>query len=150
MAAAVQTREQGLGLRPGYLAGTCFPVHSHPYGQGRPMLRFLFQGVGLFVPVITFLSSIVAEALVEAIMRDKGYYEQHAWPTLAGFGLAAVAVAILARGFEHHNPTVGFDEKTGGKIETHRVNSFLGLPMHRWPVVLVGIGLVVFVVRVMM
>jgi hypothetical protein len=56
----------------------------------------IWSGRGAAVPIVTFVSLLATEFATRAYFRDDHYYQQHGWPKLAGFLLAAVIVWMLS------------------------------------------------------
>src|SRR5712692_1001806 len=57
----------------------------------------IYRGRGTLVALITFGCLIVTELLTRFRFHDNTYCQQHGWPKLAGFLVAAGVVWVLSR-----------------------------------------------------
>jgi hypothetical protein len=57
----------------------------------------IWRGRGVLVAIITFGCLLVTELLTRSFYHDNTYYQQHGWPKLAAFLVAAILVWGLSR-----------------------------------------------------
>jgi len=104
----------------------------------------VWHGRGAIVAAVAFGSLVVSELVCRAF-RDDSYYQQHGWPKLAGFLVAAGAVWLLQRQqAEAH-------EAANCQIRKEPIlrpgDSLFFVPVRFWPLILCGLGVVFYFVR---
>lgn len=90
------------------------------------------------------------ELIVEAIIHEDKYYQNHGWPIFLAFVIAAAILWPLGRYLNRkQEDRVLVDQKTGQPVvvESGGGHSFFFIPVEFWAPIMVLIGLVVFIVR---
>jgi hypothetical protein len=105
----------------------------------------IWRGRGILVAVITFGCLLVTELLTRSVLHDNTYYQQHGWPKLAGFLVAAGLVWWLS---QHEG-----DDSTGVQNASRESffreqNTLFLIPVRYWPRILCILGVVFYFVRV--
>jgi hypothetical protein len=100
----------------------------------------VWTGWGILVAVIGFGSLVLTELLVESATRDSSFYQTHAWAQAAAIWLAAGLVHLLARFFERDPGRTWLDPVTGEQVCLRAKHSLFFVPMHFWPYILLGLG----------
>jgi len=101
----------------------------------------VWQGFGFIVAVIGFGSLVLAEYLTRTF-KDQYYYQEHGWPKLVAFWLAAGVVWLIARYYDTRPGKVMIEKDTGREIVVRRNHSLFFLPMRYWTYVFLVLGAV--------
>jgi tryptophan-rich sensory protein len=98
------------------------------------------------VAVFTFVALILAELGVERASSDETYYQEHGWPKLLGFAVAAALVWMLSNHVEKRPARVVIDKQTGQELTLQNKHDLFFVPLRYWPAVLLlaGLGFVLF------
>jgi hypothetical protein len=97
----------------------------------------IWQGRGIFVAIITFGCLLVTELLTRSLLHDNRYYQQHGWPKLAGFLIAAGLVWWLSR--READDCAGPQNPTRQSFFRERDTLFL-ISVRYWPLILCVLG----------
>jgi hypothetical protein len=97
---------------------------------------------GFLVPAIGFGCLLAAEFGVEAATADDQFYQTHAWPMAAAFGVAGVVVALLGRYVNRREGRRLIDPETGREVIMGGKSTFFFIPMEYWGPLLLIVGLV--------
>ena len=104
----------------------------------------VWQKRGILVVAITFGSLVFTELLTRLFYHDNTYYQQHGWPKLVGFLIAASLVYWLS-------PRKGVDSNTAqaGKRESlfSEQDTLFHISVKYWPRILCVLGVVFYFVR---
>lgn len=96
--------------------------------------------------VVLFASCLGTELLIRSSYHDNNYYQQHGWPKLASFLIAASVVRFL----------ISLDEGTlpaniGSHPRRRRIfrdsDQLFYISVKHWPMILCGLGVVFYFVR---
>ena len=96
------------------------------------------------IAVIAFGCLLASEFLAEAYFHDDAYYQDHGWPKLAGFLLAAAMVWALAK---RRAVEPGVVEPRGSDPLLKRSDALFFVPARYWPAILGALGVVFYFVR---
>lgn len=103
----------------------------------------IWSGWGFLVGVIGFACFLLTEIAVEAALQDDQFYQDHGWPKLVGFVVAAAIICPLGRAFNRNEPArEPLDPGRGACMErpSRREHSLFFIPMEFWAVLFVVIG----------
>jgi hypothetical protein len=104
------------------------------------------RGRGVLVAVIAFGCLIATEFFTRGWFHDDTYYQQHGWPKLLGFLIAAVIVwLLLGRRSEEHAGTVV--QATSNAAVLRREDQLFFISVQHWPLILCLLGAVFYFVR---
>ena len=106
----------------------------------------VWHGRGAIVAAVGFGSLLVSELICRAYFHDDRYYQQHGWPKLAGFLVAAGVVWLLQRNRDAEVLEVANRQIEKGPILRRRDSLFF-VPVSFWPLILCGLGVVFYFVR---
>jgi hypothetical protein len=107
----------------------------------------VWRGKGFLVALIAFGCLILTELATRSVFADNEYYQQHGWPKLVGFCIAAILVYVLRSWFGHGRERIFVDKETGQEVTISLESSFLGIAVRFWPLILLGLGVVFFFVQ---
>ena len=106
----------------------------------------IWSGLGFLVAVIGFASLILTEFVSEKVTGDDQFYQEHGWVILVGMLLAAGLTYGLHRLLLQKGRVV-IDKETGQEIVLRSSHSLFFIPVKWWPVVFIGLGVVIAIVR---
>ena len=106
---------------------------------------FIWRGFGVLVVVLTFVMLLLTELSVERLFSDDSYYQEHGWPKLFAFVLAAAVVWVVSSYFESRPPRIVVDQKTGETLALQNRHDLFFIPLKYWPPILVVIGIAIMV-----
>jgi len=104
----------------------------------------IWRGRGYLVAIIAFGCLLISESLTRFFYHDKTYYQQHGWPKLAAFLLAAGLVWRLSR--REGQDSIGVQPLTR-KTLLREQDSLFFVPVKYWPRVLCVLAFVFYFVR---
>jgi len=121
----------------------------------------IHRGRGGLIALIAFLCLLLAEAFTRIHYHDDSYYQQHPWPKLLAFAVAAVLIWWLSpRPKQPANPSSSEQlwrashsqqapalepESTSFKLTLFReTDSLFFIPVRYWPLILCALGLVFY------
>jgi len=104
----------------------------------------VWRGRGGLVAIITFGCLLATELLTRSFYHDKTYYQQHGWPKLAAFIVAAFIVWVLSRQEGEESAMVTGVAK--GPFLRERDTLFF-LSVKYWPRILCVLAFVFYFVR---
>lgn len=107
----------------------------------------IWSGLGFLVAVIGFASLILTEFVSEKVTGDDQFYQEHGWVILVAMLLAAGLTYGLHRLLLLQKGRVVIDKETGQEIVLRSSHSLFFIPVKWWPVVFVGLGVVIAIVR---
>jgi hypothetical protein len=105
----------------------------------------IWNGWGFLAAVIAFACWLVTEIGVEAAMNDEEYYQNHGWPKLLGFLVAAVIVWPLGRALNRKRPERELvDPQTGERVilKSGGGHTLFFIPIEYWAPIFVVLGVV--------
>jgi hypothetical protein len=102
----------------------------------------VWRGRGILIAIITFGCLLITELLTRTFYRDNTNYQQHGWPKLIGFLVAAGLVWQMSL-FERED-SVSAENATGIFREQ---DSLFHISVRYWPRILCGLGIVFYFVR---
>ena len=119
----------------------------------------VWRGRGIVIALVGFGCSLVAELLTRARFHDDNYYQQHSWPILVAFCVAAFIIWFLAS--PHAQPPdqslkdwmdtpalpapLVEPEKPRFRIAFFRpTDSLFFIPARFWPPILFGLGVLFY------
>ena len=102
----------------------------------------IWRGRGVLVAIITFGCLLTTELLTRSYFHDNTYYQQHGWPKLAGFLVAASLVWWLSR----RDDSAGDQPVTREPLLREQDTLFL-ISVRYWPRVLCVLAFVFYFVR---
>ena len=105
----------------------------------------VWHGRGVIVAAVAYSSLLVSELVCRAYFNDDRYYQQHGWPKLAGFLVAAGIVWFLQRNEPAEAPELANRQITKQPILRPR-DSLLFVSVRSWPLILCGLGVVFYFV----
>lgn len=107
----------------------------------------IWSGLGFLVAVIGFASLILTEFVSEKVTGDDQFYQEHGWVIFVGMLLAAGLSYGLHRLLLLQKGRIVIDKETGQEIVLRSSHSLFFIPVKWWPVVFVGLGVVIAIVR---
>jgi hypothetical protein len=121
------------------------PSDLECYGANLSVL--VWRGKGGVIALITFGSLVLSDLLTRAIFVDPRYYQTHEWPKLVGFWVSAGVVYALFSWLGVGQERALIDKATGQEIKASLEGELFFIPARFWPAILVGLGIVFFIVR---
>jgi hypothetical protein len=110
----------------------------------------IWSGWGFLVAVITFGCALLGEVVTEAAAHDDRYYQNHGWPKLAAFLVAAAIVWPLGRLLNRKQTERELvDPATGQRVllQSGGGHSLFFVPVQYWAPILVALGVVFLFVK---
>jgi hypothetical protein len=105
----------------------------------------IWHGRGAVIAAVAFGSLLASELICRAYFHDNTYYQQHGWPKLAAFLVAAGVVWFLQRkqaeALEVANRHVSKEP-----VLRPRDRLFF-VPVSYWPLILCALGVIFYFVR---
>lgn len=95
--------------------------------------------------VLTFGCLVVTELLTRFFLHDNAYYQQHGWPKLVGFLVSAGLIWRLSQ--SEGDEVTGVHNAIKEPFLREQDTLFF-IPTKYWPLILCGIGVVFYFVRV--
>ena len=106
---------------------------------------FIWRGFGVAVVGLTFVMLLLTELGVERAFSDDSYYQDHGWPKLFAFVLAAGLVWVLSSYFESRPPRLVVDQKTGETLVLMNRHDLFFIPLKYWPAILIVLGVAIMI-----
>jgi hypothetical protein len=106
----------------------------------------IWRGRGFLVAVIAFGCLLIAELATRSYFHDDTYYEQHGWPKLAGFVSAAGIVWLLGP-WRSSETAMGVESLPPPESILRDQDTLFFIPAKYWPLILCGLGIVIYFVR---
>jgi hypothetical protein len=106
----------------------------------------IWRGRGIVVALIAFGCLVVTEILTRGWFHDDTYYQQHGWPKLAGFLVAALIVWWLSGSSRSEDNSALAVQETQAPI-LRRQDQLFFIPVRYWPLLLCLLGLVFYFIR---
>jgi hypothetical protein len=107
----------------------------------------VWRGRGIAVALIAFGSLILVELFTRSRFVEKDFYQNHGWPKLVGFWMAAALVYALRSWLGGGQEAVSIEPRTGKETRLSSKNSLFHISVRYWPLILFGLGIVFFFVR---
>ena len=107
----------------------------------------VWRGRGGMIALIAFGCLALAELFTRRVFSDSTYYQNHGWPKLAGFWIAAALVYALRSWLCVGQERTLIDKATGHEVTTPLEGSLLLIPARYWPPILFGVGLLCVLVQ---
>jgi len=108
----------------------------------------VWRGRGILIVLIAFGCLLVAELLTRAGFHDDTYYQQHGWPKLVGFLVAACVIwCMLPRRESEVSAGPGFQSGTTRESVLREQDRLFFVPARYWPAILCVLGVVFYFVR---
>jgi hypothetical protein len=105
----------------------------------------IWRGWGFLVAVIGFGCLLLTEIGIEAVRNDDQFYQDHGWPKLLAFLVAAGIVWPLGRALNRTKPGRELvDPKTGERVvlQPGSQHSLFFVPIEYWAALFVVLGVV--------
>lgn len=109
----------------------------------------IWSGKGFLIPIIVFLSSLLAELISEAITKDDNYYQSNLIPLGVSLIISGLFLWILSGRLKKSKPKIFIEKETGKEFVVKKDNNFFFIPFEYWPSILIGIGFIVIVIRLL-
>ena len=106
----------------------------------------VWHGRGAIVAAVAFGSLLVSELICRAYFHDDKYYQQHGWPKLAAF-LVAAGVGWLLQRDEHAEVLEVANRQVAKEPILRPRDRLFFVPVSFWPLILCGLGVVYYFVR---
>lgn len=106
----------------------------------------IWHGRGVVVAAVAYGSLLVSELTCRAYFHDEKYYQQHGWPKLAGFLVAAGVVWLLQRNQHSEALETANRQIVKEPILRPRDRLFF-VSVSFWPMILCGLGVAFYFVR---
>jgi hypothetical protein len=107
----------------------------------------IWRGKGILVAVIAFVCLLLAELATRLMFGDETYYQNHGWPKLVGFWVAAGLVYAMRSWLGGGPARILIDEEHEKEIKLPAEGALFFVPVRYWPVVLLGLGVAFYFVR---
>jgi hypothetical protein len=119
----------------------------------------VWRGRGIVIALTAFGCSLAAELFTRARFHDENYYQQHSWPMLAAFWMAALIIWFLAAPYSEPPDVPLKDwrdapgitasavepEKSSFRLAFFRPSdSLFFVPARFWPPILFGLGVLFY------
>jgi hypothetical protein len=109
-------------------------------------IMIIWQGCGGLVAIITFISALIANIIADSA-GGQGYWERHKWPLGVALVISGVISWYLGDYIRIWFPgRVVIDKKTGKEFTIERRHTLFFIPMNYWGPILIGFGLIAFLV----
>jgi hypothetical protein len=106
----------------------------------------IWRGRGVLVAIIAFGCLLVIEVITRAWFHDDTYYQQHGWPKLAGFLVAALIVWWLSGSSGSEDTSTPAVQGTTEPV-LRRQDQLFFISVRYWPLLLCVLGVVFYFVR---
>jgi|ERR1035441_6505336 hypothetical protein len=103
----------------------------------------VWRARGILAAIITFVC-ILTELLTRFFFRNNAYYQQHGWPKLSGFLVAAALVWLLSR--RKGDDPRGIRGLTREPLLRER-DTLFHIAVRYWPPILCVLGIIFYFVR---
>ena len=105
----------------------------------------VWNGRGGVVAAIAFGCLLGSEILSESYFHDDTYYQQHGWPKLAGF-LVAAGLGWWLQHSSEHDGILSVDQATPLRKPPflRRSDGLFFIPVRLWPAILCVLGVIFF------
>ncbi len=107
----------------------------------------VWRGWGILAGAMIFGSLLGAEHFTESAFEDDRYYQEHGWPKMAGFFVAALPVWFLGKYLNERSKRVLLDPETYEEVVLEAKHSMFGIPMQYWGPISVVLGIVFVFVK---
>ena len=110
----------------------------------------VWSGLGFLVGVVAFGCLVLSEALSEFWMQDERYYQEHGWPKLAAFLVAAAIVWPLGRVLNRKQQGRELlDPATGQRVllQSGGGHTLFFIPVQYWAPILAAAGVIFLFVK---
>ena len=97
----------------------------------------VWRGRGILVAIITFVCLLITELLTRFFFRNNTYYQQHRWPKLSGFLVAARRIGDDPRGIRDLTREPRLRER----------DTLFHIAVRYWPPILCVLGIIFYFVR---
>src|SRR4029453_1633587 len=97
-----------------------------------------WHGRGIIVAAVAFGSLLLSEFISEAYFHDDRYYQQHGWPKLVGFLVAAGIVWLLQGKHDSEAPEVA-NRQIKKEPVLRPGDRFFFVSVSFWPLILCGL-----------
>jgi hypothetical protein len=107
----------------------------------------IWNGWGFLVAVIAFACLLASEAATEAAFADSRYYQQHGWPKMVAFLIAALLVWLLNFCLSGRRSRIAIDVETHQPLVLRADDSLFFIPLRYWAPLLIGLAFVLLFVK---
>ena len=108
----------------------------------------IWKGRGFVIAFVAFFCLLVTEWSVEYLLADTAYYQEHGWPKLVGFWLAAIITYALSLTVLKTQERIVVDQKSGEKITLRDNHTLFFIDIKYIAFVFFILGIVFFFIRV--
>jgi hypothetical protein len=105
----------------------------------------VWRGRGILVAAITLGCLVATELLTRLFLHDNAYYQQHGWPKLVGFLIAAGLIWWLS---EREGDDPNGVHSAGTEPFLRQQDTLFHISVRYWPRILCVLGIVFYFVRV--
>jgi hypothetical protein len=102
----------------------------------------IWQGAGFLVAIVTFLMLLLTEISVEALFKDKAYYQTHGWPKLLAFFIAGCIVLPMGKSLNRKRGKVLIEKDTGKALRLRPTHTLFFINVEYWGYILFALGVV--------
>lgn len=107
----------------------------------------VWRGRGGVIALIAFGCLLLTELTTRSAFSEPNYYQNHGWPKLVGFWIAAGIVYALKSWLGVGDVRTLVDKGTGKEIRASSEGQLFFIPARYWPVVLLVCGVAFYFVR---
>jgi hypothetical protein len=107
----------------------------------------IWRGVGIFVILIVFCCSLVAQLLTNAISGTPTYWESHTWPFAAALLAAVPILWCVADALERRPGRRLVDPATGKDVYLRKSHELFFIPMKYWGAIVLAFAVLAIVTQ---
>ena len=107
----------------------------------------IWRGRGGVIILIAFGCVLLAELFTRSAFTDPNYYQNHGWPKLIAFWVAAGIVFALRSWLGVGQKRTLIDKATGQEINLSSEGALFFISARYWPAILAACGLIFLFVR---
>ena len=93
-----------------------------------------WRRLGFLIPVVAFAVLVLTEYVIESMVNDNDFYQNHGWPASLGFLISAGLIYTIDRLLDREHKKA--NKAANGIVELRR-DSFLYIPFSAWPLIFV-------------
>lgn len=96
----------------------------------------IWKGWGILLIVIGVAALLLTEVVIEALLGNPAYFQDHTWPMAAAVLIAAGAVWVLGNRLNGGTGRTLVDQETGEQVVLRGDHSFFFIKLQYWAPIL--------------